>query len=224
MNTLFQLPLMYLQLHLLIVLDVSSQDTSPFGLAFNNDGTKMFVTGVSSNADVYEYALSTGFDVSTASYVDNLDISSQGTNIKSIVFNNDGTKMFISASYNAGARVNEYTLSTGFDLSSTVSFVDGLDISSKAQTPFGIVFNNEGTKLFVVDQNGDDVNEYTLSTGFDVSTASFTGSFDVSSQDSNHSGIAFNNDGTKMFTIGYQNEAVHEYILYYTFQPSECFW
>ena len=46
------------------------------GLTFNNDGTKMFTVGDSGNS-VYEYALSTAFDVSSLSYTDNLSISSQ---------------------------------------------------------------------------------------------------------------------------------------------------
>ena len=37
--------------------------------------------------------------------------------------------------------------------------------------------------MFVVGDHGDDVNEYTLSTGFDVSTASFVDSFSVASQE-----------------------------------------
>ena len=37
--------------------------------------------------------------------------------------------------------------------------------------------------MFVLGRAGKDVNEYTLSTGFDVSTASFVDSFDISGQD-----------------------------------------
>ena len=37
------------------------------GVEFNPTGTKMFVTGVG-NSNVHQYALSTGFDVSTASF------------------------------------------------------------------------------------------------------------------------------------------------------------
>jgi hypothetical protein len=46
---------------------VSSQDTSPYGLAFSSDGTKMYVTG-NTNDTVYQYSLSTAWDVSTASF------------------------------------------------------------------------------------------------------------------------------------------------------------
>ena len=55
-----------------------------------------------------------------------------------------------------------------------------------------VAFNTDGTKMFIVGNAGDDVNEYTLSTGFDVSTASFVDSFSVSAQEIDPEDIAFN--------------------------------
>ena len=45
---------------------LSSQDSSMQGLTFNNDGTKMFTVGDYNNR-VYEYDLSSAFDVSSTS-------------------------------------------------------------------------------------------------------------------------------------------------------------
>ena len=44
-----------------------------------------------------------------------------------------------------------------------------------------------GKKMFVLGAIGDDVNEYTLGTAFDVSSASFVDSFSVASQENNPS-------------------------------------
>ena len=44
-------------------------------------------------------------------------------------------------------------------------------------------FNNDGTKMFVTGHDGDDINEYKLTTGFDISTATFVDSFDTESED-----------------------------------------
>jgi sugar lactone lactonase YvrE len=186
---------------------VSAQDTSPAGIAFNTDGTKMFIVG-NAGEDVNEYTLSTGFDVSTASFVDSFSVAAQETDPNGIAFNTDGTKMFI-VGY-AGDDVNEYTLSTGFDVS-TASFVDNFSVAAQETTPYGIAFNIDGTKMFIVGEGGDDVNEYTLSTGFDVSTASFVDSFSVAAQETSPTGIAFNTDGTKMFIVGYDGDDVNEY-------------
>ena len=189
---------------------VGSQDRIPTDLAFNADGTKMFIVG-SSGDDVNEYTLTTGFDASTASFVDSFSVSSQEADPSGLAFNADGTKMFVVGRTDA-RDVNEYTLSTGFDVS-TASFVDGFSVSSQDSSPQGLAFNTDGTKMFVTGDNGDDVNEYTLTTGFDVSTASFVDSFSVSSQETFPSGLTFNADGTKMFIIGKTGDDVNEYTL-----------
>ena len=194
---------------------VDFQETWPNGLAFNNDGTKMFVMGTDGD-DVNEYTLSTGFDVSIASFVDSFSVGSQESSAFGLAFSADGTKMFVTGS--GGDDVNEYTLSTGFDVS-TASFNDingdgtGFDVSSQEAGPTGLAFNNDGTKMFVLGATGQDVDEYTLSTGFDVSTASFVGSFSVSSQETNPWGLAFSADGTKMFVTGGNGDDVNEYSL-----------
>jgi len=182
---------------------VSSREAHPQGLAFNNDGTKMFVTGMDGD-DVNEYALTTGFDVSTASWTALVSVSAQDAKPKAMAFNTDGTKMFILGE--SGDDVNEYTLSTGFDVTSTVTFIDSFSVTStdsgEEDKPTGLTFNNDGTKMFVCGWRRDDVAEYTLTTGFDVSTASFVDSLSVSAQDGDTRDVKFNTDGTVMFVVG----------------------
>ena len=79
-----------------------------------------------------------------------------------------------------------------------------------------MAFSSDGTKMFVVGNFGDDVNEYTLSTPFDVSTASYAGDaerFSVASQETSPSGVAFSSDGAKMFVVGSSGDDVNEYTL-----------
>ena len=78
-----------------------------------------------------------------------------------------------------GQDVNEYTLSTGFDLSSTVNFIGSFDVSSQEIYPSSITFNNDGTKMFVSGHSGDDVNEYSLTTPFSLVNVSGEHSGDV---------------------------------------------
>ena len=99
---------------------VSDQETGPAGLAFNTDGTKMFVIGYIGD-DVNEYTCTTGFDVSSCSVVvgSQKDVSGEDSVPHDLAFNTDGTKMFITGS--SGDDVNEYTLSVGFDLNVPVT-------------------------------------------------------------------------------------------------------
>ena len=57
------------------------------------------------------------------------------------------------------------------------SFFNFLSVSDEEALPRGITFNNDGSKMYIVGWDGDDVNEYNLSTNFDVSTASFVDSY-----------------------------------------------
>jgi len=195
---------------------IVGQETDAQGMTFNNDGTKMFVCGKVGD-DVNEYALSSAFDVSTASYTNRRgigDVSMGGANKPmGVQFNTDGTKMFVIDEVND--RVNEYTLSTGFDVTSTVAYIDSFSVATQEIKPTGFTFNTDGTKMFVVGWKGQDVNEYTLTTGFDISTASFVDSFDISSQNTDPRDVKFSTDGTVMFIMGRASttDSVYRYTL-----------
>jgi hypothetical protein len=177
------------------------------GICFNNDGTKLFHVSRTPDA-VQEFALSVAYDINTLKYTQEFSIASQESDATGIRFNADGTKMFV-VGY-SGDDVNEYALSSGFDVS-TASFTDSFSVSSQETSPNGLAFNTDGTKMFIVGSSGDDVNEYALSTGFDVSTASFTDAFSLADQTTYPQDICFNTDGTKMFICG-----VYEMVFQYT--------
>jgi len=195
---------------------VAIQETSPQGVAFNSDGTKMFVVGAAGN-DVNEYTLSTPFDLSNADFAVSFSVVSQETTPRGIAFSSDGTKMFVVGS--VGDDVNEYTLSTPFDLS-TADFVNSFSVEIQENSPRGLAFSSDGTKMFVVGSSGEDINEYTLSIPFDLSPISFVDSFSVAMQETNPTGVAFSSDGTKMFVVGIDGDNVNEYTLSTPFEVS----
>ena len=190
-------------------LSVSAQDTSPMGIAFNSDGTKMFVVGGAS-ADVNEYTLSIGFDVSSSTFVDRFNFSDRDSQPIDLHFSPDGTKMYFIGATNDS--VFEYALSSSFDIS-TGSYVRSFSINSQENAPNGLTFSVDGTKMFVCGSQGQDVNEYTLSSAFNISTASFVDAFSVSSQDTNPKGLSFNNDGTQLFVVGATGKDINKYSL-----------
>ena len=196
---------------------VSSQEAFPTGMAFSNDGAKMFVIGTAGD-DINEYALSTAFDVSTAAFVDAFSVSSQDSHPTGMAFSNDGAKMFV-VGY-AEEDINEYALSTAFDVSTAVFANVTFSVSSQDDSPEGMAFSNDGAKMFVVGYTGEDINEYALSTAFDVSTAVFVDAFSVSSQEAQPQGMAFSNDGAKMFVVGFVGEDINEYTLSAAFDAS----
>jgi len=94
-------------------------------------------------------------------------------------------------------------------------FIDSFDVSTEDLNPSGLAFNTDGTKMFVLGFDGQDVNEYACTTGFDVSTCTYSGDGerkDVSGEETEPHELAFNTDGTKMFVLGQQgDDEVHEY-------------
>jgi len=191
---------------------VSSQDGSPYCIFFKPDGTKMYMVG-SSTDRVYQYTLSTAWDLSTASY-DSVSfyVSSQDSAPYDIFFKPDGTKMYMVGS--STDRVYQYTLSTAWDLSTASYDSVSFSVSSQDGSPYGIFFKDDGTKMFILGSATDTVYQYSLSTPWDVSTASYDSvSFYVSSQDSSPFGIFFKDDGTKMFILGSAADTVYQYSL-----------
>jgi len=196
--------------------DVSGEDGVPRGVAFSDSGDKMFFLG-SAESSVYEYSLSTSFDISTASFNDSFDVSGQDSGPSGVAFSDTGDKMFVIGFGNNS--VYEYSLSTSFDIS-TASFNDSFDVSGQTTGPQGVSFSETGDKMFVAGNGFVNVYEYSLSTSFDVSTASFNDSFDVSGEDGSPRSVTFNDTGDKMFVAGSENTNVYEYNLNLFFPES----
>ena len=193
---------------------IRGEDGDPVSIAFSNDGAKMFMLGNANNA-VNEYDLSSPFDASTRSFVDATYIGGQVDTPRGIAFSNDGTRMFIlGSSINA---VHEYDLTSPFDASS-LSFVDTTGI--RDTNPRGIAFSNDGTKMFIVDAASVAVREYDLTSTFDASTLSFVDATGIGGSNAHPRGIAFSNDGTKMFILDFAGGTVNEYDLSSPFDAS----
>jgi len=188
---------------------VAAQETSPTGVFFKPDGTKMYVLGQIGD-DVNEYDLSTAWDITTASYLQNFSVSAQESQPQGIFFKPDGTKMYVIGQI--GDDVNEYDLSTGWDVS-TAAYLQNFSVAAEETAPQGIYFKPDGTKMYVAGNQGNDITEWTLSTAWDISTASYAQGFSVSSQETYPSGVFFNPDGTKMYVIGLVSDNVNEYDL-----------
>tara|TARA_A100001011_G_C14294035_1_gene837564 strand:+ start:252 stop:2681 length:2430 start_codon:yes stop_codon:yes gene_type:complete len=183
---------------------ISSQESSPNAIAFNNDGTKMFIAGQGSGGRIHEYALSTAFDTSTLSH-DSSFATATNTNEElypeGLAFNDDGTKMYIVGT--RYSKVVEYNLTTGFDIS-TASLSQVMADSSNIHGPTGIAFNNDGSKMFISSTTRDKIAEYNLTTDYDISSASYVRGYSIT----NPTDVEFNNDGTKMFITDSSNKRI----------------
>jgi DNA-binding beta-propeller fold protein YncE len=192
-------------------ISVSAKFSSPYDVAFKPDGTRMYVIG---NDVLADYAMSTPWDVATASYDSQINVSGVGSPI-SIAFRDNGSRLYILSGANGD--IDEYSLSTAWDLS-TASYQRNFFLTPDYEG-YGIFFKPDGTRLYatVRNQSGqgplDAVNEYSLSTAWDITSASYVRSFDVGSQETSPRKVAFKTDGSRMYVVGTSSDSVIEYQL-----------
>ena len=190
------------------IFSVGSQDSQPTGIFFKTDGTKMYLVG-ETNDSAYEYDLSTAWDISTATINNTLSVSAQSAAPSAIHFKPDGLKMYI-AGFSNQDEVNEYNLSTAWDIS-TATFSQVFSFASQDNTTYSFFFKSDGTKMYALGAQFDKVYEYDLSTAWDISTATFSQDFYIGGQEVVPRGLFFKTDGTKLYIVGSDSDAVHEY-------------
>jgi len=195
-----------------VFISVSSQDLLPQDITFSSDGTKMYIVG-SGTDRVYQYTLSTAWDLSTALYSSkNFSVSTQETVPAGVIFNADGTKMYIIG--NTNDTIFQYTIGTAWDVSTASYDSVSFSVVSEDTQPASIVFNSNGTHLYMAGNTNNTIYEYKLSSAYDISTMNYTGySLNITSQESTPTGITIGSNDTKIYIIGFVGDAVFEYDL-----------
>ena len=189
---------------------VASQESNLLAFYINNSGTKLFVVGYA-NDTVYQYTLSTAWDISSASYDSkSFSVASQMTIPRSLEFKPDGTKMYVGEY----PTIYQYSLSSAFDVSTASYDSVSFSPSSQTSTLHEVVLSPDGTKMYITALDESSLFQYTLSTPYNLSTASYASkSLSTSSQDSTPYGLAFSSDGTKVYVSGGNTSTVYEYNL-----------
>jgi len=191
------------------------QESNARFITFNPAGTKMYLGGVVNNT-IYQYSLSSGFDLAGSSVsrdtsktftITNTSPGTASVSLNGMIFNNDGTKMYITNQ----ERIEQYSLSTAYDIS-TASYDSINVVVATGDFPTDTKFNSDGTKLFIIGTVTDSVHQYSLSTAYDLSTISYDSiSFSVSGTISNPRSLNFNNDGSKMYISDLTGGVIYQY-------------
>lgn len=178
--------------------------TSAEGMSMKPDGTKIWVLDRASDK-IVEFSLSTPYEIDTASSTGTtLDILSYESAGTGIYVNSEGTRLIIIGSNQD--EWNEFHLSTGWDLTTAThdQVTSIVSITSGVTAPQDLVFNDDGTRMFIVGANADKIFGYTLSTAFDISTLTSAGELSIASIDGTPGALSINNDGTELYISGTQ--------------------
>jgi len=197
-----------------VYFSVASQNSTPIDISLNEEGTRMFMLGFTGDM-VYQYSLSTGWDLSTISY-DNVSfaVGSQDGGPADIYVIPDGTKMYMAGFYTD--EIYQYSLSTAWDLSTASYDNIHYDFGTQAGDIRDFSFKPDGLKFYVLDYGDDLVYQYSLSTAWDLSTLSYDNvSFDFSTEFGYPFGLEFSADGSYMYITNnnVSNIGVHQYSL-----------
>nr|AIE94268.1 hypothetical protein [uncultured marine thaumarchaeote AD1000_44_E12] len=191
---------------------VKDDHPRPQAIAFSPNGLKMFVTSNTDSGDsIDHYDLTGPYCIATGTFVNGTTIETEEATPTGMAFSPDGKRMFIAGKH--GDEVNQYNMDVPFTPSDATHVFAFAISDDQEDNPEGIAFNTQGTKMYITGASGDRVNEYDLVTPFEVSSASFAFSLDVSSQEAKPTDITFNNQGTKMFIVGSGGKEVNEYKL-----------
>jgi hypothetical protein len=187
-----------------------NQDTNPYGLSIKSDGTKLYILG-GSNKTVYQYTLVTAWDISTASYDSrSFSVTTQETNPQALFFKSDGTKFYIVGATNK--TVYQYSCGTAWDISTAYYESKLFYIGAQEGNPHGVFFKDDGTKFYVTGQTNDSVYQYSCTTAWDVSTASYDGIlFGIVTQDTSSTDILFKPDGNTFYIVGDSTDTIYQY-------------
>ena len=198
-----------------------SRNSQTAGIAWNNDGSKLFVMGTASimTMNYWNIRCLTNYDVSTCTYVRELPLNNnhEGPNGPindrhpyGFTFDDDGSHVYVSGNHNN--KIYEIELGSAFNLSSATK---RQEIASVDGTPCGITFNNDGTKLFLAGFAQHRIVVWPLSTPYSLASGSVgtPAEYDVSTQSSKPRDIDFNSDGTKMYIVSAPN---NEYVSVYS--------
>jgi hypothetical protein len=188
----------------------ASQDSVPTDVFFKPDGLAMFVLGDTNNS-VFQYTLSTAWNISTASYASkSFSVASQETQPNGLWFKSDGTIMYVLGQ--SADTVFQYTLGTAWDLATASYSGISFAVSAQETTPTQVNLSADGLTMWILGASGDDINQYTLGTAWNVSTATFVNNFYIGFQDNNPQGLYIDSTANnRVFMLGTGTDAVYQY-------------
>ena len=188
-------------------------DDSTGHFAFSPDGSRLFVS--LDGSQIRQYDTAAPFDTSNLTDAGSLSVGSEYSLLYGIALSTDGRNVFVADGDDG--QIRQYGLPSPFDLAGA-SYAAALDLAPQEITPTSFAFGKDGTRMLILDDK-DAVFEYALPNAFNLTGAVYGGTFiDLGSAENDNTanalGLAFDNDGRKMFVVNNPDHfAVSEYAL-----------
>lgn len=138
---------------LLTSYNVNSQELTPQDVKISNNGSYMYVVG-DSNDRIVMYTLGTAWNINTANYTANVNVSTQDAAPTGIHFRDDGKILYMVGITND--RIYQYTLSESWNILSATYTTNTASFASIEGTTLSVFLNNRGDVVYFIG-NGNDI-------------------------------------------------------------------
>tara|TARA_R110001599_G_scaffold301312_1_gene506907 strand:+ start:51 stop:1955 length:1905 start_codon:yes stop_codon:yes gene_type:complete len=201
-------------------IDLRPPLTIPMDMFFKTSaGTRYYAcaSAGTANDSVYEFDLSTAWDVTTIDPETFEDVTStlwQTLFPSGLAFKTDGTQMYVLHHPNGnGINIYQHSLSTAWDITTfnNTNVPVGSPSSNTNNNNRNLNFNDAGTRCYVAVSDNDnggssyvyELRQYTLSTAWDITSISnaTTGELDVKDYIRGHA-YAFKDNGDELYVVG----------------------
>ena len=188
------------------------------GMFVRENGLDLFTSSISNSGTasgtqrIKQYSMSSAWDVTTVSFVRELDVSADFSFCTGIEFKPDGTRMFVVGGVGVSYKLISYNLSTPWNIS-TATKLNERSITS----PGGIRISPDGfTLFFLLASSPNKLSQYNLSTAWDITTYADILSpqrqlnLELLTGETINLGFSFSSNGLKLFTTGQSNSKIYE--------------
>ncbi|MEY3411802.1 MAG: Lentibacter virus vB LenP, partial [Bacteroidota bacterium] len=198
---------------------VAAQDSQTRDIHFSTDGTKMYILGQASPPAVYQYTLSTPWDLINATVTYGgirVIVSAQEALATSLEFNATGTMMYVIGLNQE--KIYQYPINPLYpwDLTyATDTPTSSIAFTSADTNIYGMSFGNNGNLLYLTGNASSALYSYTLSTPYTVDSGTITlkNSISLIGQGSTRTCIRISTDGKKLYMADSGTDLIYQYTM-----------
>ena len=164
-------------------------------LVFNEAGTQAWFVGADAGTgqnSIYEYSLSTAWDVSTLTAGTIFNIGANSSTLASAIdISPDGLHFFVADEFTN--LIRHWIALTPFTILGAIEQVDQFNAEFQETDLTGLAFRYDGCRMFTTGRNSDRIFQYDLSTPWDLNTVVYN-EISVSAPFINPTSLSFSDD------------------------------
>lgn len=185
--------------------NMSPSVTACRGFRFNNDGTRMILCQFGSGT-ILEFELSTAYDISTLNTtpIHSSSVSTANGTPLGLCFSSDGSRFYWCSS---GGRVRSYNCPTPYSINGMTE-TNVFNFSTQVSIIAGIEISSDGSRLFLLSFENSEIYFYTLGSAYNITTSSFYGSLDLSTDAPSPTELIFYNNGQNILIPNEGNDEI----------------